>query len=68
MTWISLLKNKSDVFSVFKEFHSMVATQYQQVIRVLQSDNGGEYVNGPMNEFLTTHGIRHQTSCSYTPQ
>ncbi|PRQ38173.1 putative RNA-directed DNA polymerase [Rosa chinensis] len=32
------------------------------------SDNGGEFVNGPMIEFCRSHGIRHQTSNSYTPQ
>lgn len=45
-----------------------MAIQYQQAICVLQSDNGGKYVNVPMKEFLTTHGIHHQTLCSYTPQ
>ena len=67
MTWVSLLKNKSDVCSMFKEFHKMVSTQYQQTIQVFQSDNGGEYVNGPMQEFMQSHGIRHQTSNAYTP-
>ena len=46
----------------------MVSTQYQQVVRVFQSDNGGEYINGPMQEFMKLHGIRHQTSNTYTPQ
>ncbi|PRQ37607.1 putative RNA-directed DNA polymerase [Rosa chinensis] len=68
MTWVSFLKNKSDVFGMFIEFHKMVATQYLQSIRVFQSDNGGEFVNGPMIEFCRSHGIRHQTSNSYTPQ
>lgn len=68
MTWVSLLKNKSDVFGIFTKFHKMVATQYQQAIRVLQSDNCGQFVNGPMIEFCRSHGIRHQTSNSYTVQ
>ncbi|XP_062028861.1 uncharacterized protein LOC133744845 [Rosa rugosa] len=68
MTWVSLLKNKSDVCYMFQDFHKMVSTQYQQSIRIFQSDNGGEYVNGPMQEFMQSHGIRHQTSNSYTPQ
>lgn len=37
----------------------MVAIQYQQAIRVLQSDNGGTYVYAPMKEFFITHGIHH---------
>ncbi|KAL6209654.1 hypothetical protein ACLB2K_020594 [Fragaria x ananassa] len=46
----------------------MVSTQYQQVVRVFQFDNDGEYINGPMQEFMQLHGIRHQTSNTYTPQ
>lgn len=40
----------------------MITTQYQQSIRVLQSDNGRKYLNGLMTEFLTTDDIRNQTS------
>ena len=68
MTWVSLLKNKSEVYVIFKEFHKMMSTQYQQIIRVFQSDNGGEYINGPMQDFMLANDIRHQTSNTYTPQ
>ncbi|KAH9726800.1 hypothetical protein KPL70_008430 [Citrus sinensis] len=37
-------------------------------IRVLQSDNGTEYMDASLGKFLNIHGIRHQTSCTYTPQ
>lgn len=46
----------------------MVATQYQKQVRVLQSDNGEEYINAVLGQFLSIHGIRYQTSCSDTPQ
>jgi len=46
----------------------MVSTQYQTQIRVLQSDNGAEYVNAFFGKFFRHLGIRHQTSCTYTPQ
>jgi hypothetical protein len=68
MTWVSLLTNKSDVYQAFQEFHNMVSTQNQTQIRVLQSDNGAEYVNAFFDKFLRHLGIRHQTSCTYTPQ
>ena len=66
-TWMSLLKNKRDIYSRFIEFHKMVSTQYQQVVWVFQYDNDGEYINGPMQEFMQLHEIRHQTSNTYTP-
>ena len=51
MTWISLLSNKRDVSVVFQEFYKMVSNQYQSKIRVLQSDNGGEYLNSTLKFF-----------------
>lgn len=68
MTWISLLQNKSDIGIAFQEFHKMVTTQYQRQIRTLQSDYGKEFVDQVLSVFLGHHGIRHQTSCTYTPQ
>nr|KYP36170.1 Retrovirus-related Pol polyprotein from transposon TNT 1-94 [Cajanus cajan] len=68
MVWISLLKHKNDVFPVFQKFHNMVQTQFNTSIQIFQTDNGLEYKNGPFSEFLTSKGIKHQTSCTYTPQ
>ncbi|BBH01411.1 hypothetical protein Prudu_011666 [Prunus dulcis] len=68
MTWVILLKSKSEVSSAFQRFHKMVAVQYNRNIQVLRSDNGGEYVNMELRSFLELHGIVHQTTCPYTPQ
>ena len=68
MTWISLLWNKSEVGTVFQKFHKMVQTQYQRHIHTLQSDNGMEFMDQVLGDFLNHHGIQHQTSCTYTPQ
>jgi transposase InsO family protein len=46
----------------------MIQTQYQKQIRVVQSDNGTEFVAASLGNFLRSHGIRHPTSCTYTPQ
>ena len=50
------------------DIYKMVSTQYQFKIRVLQSDNGGEYLNSTLKIFFNKHGIHHQTSCTGTPQ
>ena len=68
MTWICLMKCKSEVSSLFKQFHNMVATQYSSAIQVLCSENGGEFVNQELKQYLINHGIVHQTTCPYTPQ
>ncbi|KAJ6802344.1 uncharacterized protein M6B38_194815 [Iris pallida] len=66
-TWLYLMKNKSEVPSCFRDFHKHVQTQYKAVVKVLRSDNGTEYTNKTLAEYLSAQGIRHQTTCAYTP-
>ena len=44
----------------------MLALDFQT--NTLQSDNGTEFMDQVLGDFLNHHGIRHQTSCTYTPQ
>ncbi|KAI5334393.1 hypothetical protein L3X38_024526 [Prunus dulcis] len=46
----------------------MVETHFHTRIQVLRSDNGGEFLNHDLNQFLQDHGIIHQRSCLYTSQ
>ena len=68
MTWLYLLKHKDEVFATFHLFHTMIQTQFSEKIKILRSDNGGEYVNQQFRTYLDNHGILHETSCSQTPQ
>ncbi|XP_057962224.1 uncharacterized protein LOC131153781 [Malania oleifera] len=68
MTWFYLMKHKDEVLSVFETFHAMVGTQNGATMKVLRSDNGGEYVNKHLKAYCTQHGLIHETSCSQTPQ
>ncbi|CAA7037925.1 unnamed protein product [Microthlaspi erraticum] len=44
----------------------MVERQFNRRVRVVRSDNGGEFIG--MKSYFATEGILHQTSCVYTPQ
>ena len=68
MSWIYFLKHKSEVFGVFVNFYNMICSQFQTHPRVLRTDNGREYVNSNMHQFITSKGLIHQTSCPDTPQ
>ncbi|RVW48827.1 Retrovirus-related Pol polyprotein from transposon TNT 1-94 [Vitis vinifera] len=46
----------------------MIETQYNAKVRVLRSDNGGEYQSSDLQKYLEGHDIIHQTTCSNTPQ
>ncbi|KAJ9697399.1 hypothetical protein PVL29_009289 [Vitis rotundifolia] len=66
MTWLCLMKTKDEVNLLFKKFHKMIETQYNAKVRVLRSDNGGEYQSSDLQKYLEEHGIIHHT-CSNTP-
>lgn len=68
MTWLYLLRNKSDVLKTFQSFHTMVQNQFSTNIRIFRSDNGGEFVNKNFQEYFERHAILHETTCPQTPQ
>ena len=68
MTWLCLMKSKDEVNLLFQKFHTTIGTQYDVKIRVLHSDNGGEYQSTSLKQYLEGYGIVHQTTCSNTPQ
>lgn len=67
-TFVYFLKSKNEVFEHFKTFKALVQNQTDRKIKVLRSDNGGEYINFKFQAFLKLHGIRHQTTVPHTPQ
>jgi hypothetical protein len=67
-TWVYLLKDKRDVFSVFQMFYKMVQTQFNATIKIVRSDNEGEYMSSNLEAYFRKHGIIHQTTCVNTPQ
>ena len=68
VSWVYLLKSKTEVYHTFRTFHSMIQTQFQTHIQVLHSDNGTEYSNQALSTFLKENGILHKTTCPNTPQ
>lgn len=67
-TYVYFLKQKSETFEIIKEFKVFVETQTGKKLKVLRTDNGGEYVNKNVDGFLREHGIKHQLTIAYTPQ
>ncbi|WZZ35042.1 hypothetical protein YC2023_018443 [Brassica napus] len=67
-TWLTLIPSKDRVIDAFKNFQTYVTNHYHAKIKILRSDNGGEYTSYAFKSHLSHHGILHQTSCPYTPQ
>ena len=68
MCWVYLLTDKTEVRSVFMNFHSMIQTQFHTKIQILRTDNGTEYFNHSLSTYLQENGIIYQSSCVDTPQ
>ena len=68
VTWLFLMKDKSEVFHLFVKFYRMIQTQFESPIKRLRSDNGREYVNQNLSKFLEENGVVHELTCVDTPQ
>ena len=64
-TVVSFLKHKSQAFSAFK---SLAENQMNHKIKVIRSDNGGEFTSEEWETFCQQHRILHQKSVPYTMQ
>ena len=61
-TWLFFLKRKSGVFSVFLHSKSLVGNQFNNKIKALSSDGGGEFLNHKIKAFCLNNGISHNLS------
>ena len=39
ITWVYIMKEKSEVHLIFKTFHKMICTQFGVVVKIVRSDN-----------------------------
>lgn len=65
---IYFMKHKSDVLEKFKEYEAMVRNKFGHSIKILRVDNGKEFINSAMMDFMISHGILLETTAPYTPQ
>ena len=67
-TWVYLLKRKDEVFQRFVEWKAMVENSGGGKLKVLRSDNGGEYMAKRFQEYLKAEGVRHEVTVPKTSQ
>ena len=66
-TWLFLMKNRAELYSIFHKFYAEILTQFNISVRVLRSGNAKEYFSAPFISFMSQHGILHQSSYAHTP-
>lgn len=68
MVFVYFTRTKSNTFETFKNFRAMIEKQTDRKMKILRSDNGGEYESIEFCNYLKANGIIHQTSAAHTPQ
>jgi hypothetical protein len=66
-TWVCYLKSKDEVFSKFKEFKALIDNLSERNIKILRSDNGGEYTSKEFVNFCKDVRIKMDLTTPYNP-
>jgi transposase InsO family protein len=69
-TWIYFLKSKEseEVLGRFQEYRAQVENLTGKKIKILRSDNGGEYTSKGFCDFCVEAGIKREYTVPYNPQ
>src|SRR6185437_14574173 len=67
-TWVFFLHDKSEVQEIVKKFIRRAQNEFELKIKNIRSDNGSEFRNTNVVEFLDEEGIKYEFSTLYTPQ
>jgi len=68
ITWLYLLKKRSEVFVVGELFFNEIKNQIFTSIRVLRTDNALKYVKNDVSLCYSKNVIIYLASCSHTSQ
>ena len=66
-TCVYFSRNKSEVLEKFKNFYNKSLNGSGKTIKVIRTDNGGEYCSKEFKFFLKDHGILHQLTLPHDP-
>jgi len=66
--WVYFLKSKADVFAEFVRFKTTVELETGNKLKMLRSDNRGEFTSQKFEGYLAKEMIKHQLTVPYTPQ
>jgi transposase InsO family protein len=67
-TWVFFVKDKSKVHEILKKFATRTRNEFDVKIKRVRSDNGTEFKNTNIEEYLDEEGIGRELDVLYTPQ
>lgn len=65
---IKFVRFKSEIPDVVKEIINQVEIESKRPVKLIQTDNGSEFLNSNLKIFLTDKGILHERSVPFTPE
>jgi transposase InsO family protein len=65
--WIYFLKDKSDTFDKFKEYKAFIEKKTWKHVRILRTDNGGEFESLWFEDLCKSVGIKRQLTMPHNP-
>jgi transposase InsO family protein len=66
-TWVFFLQDKLETQGTLKRFLWRAQNEFELKVKKIRSDNGSEFKNIHVEEFLEEEGIKHEFSAPYTP-
>jgi transposase InsO family protein len=67
-TWVFFLQDKSETQGTLKRFLRRAQNEFKLKVKKIRSDNGSEFKNLQVEEYLKVEGVKHEFSAPYTPQ
>jgi transposase InsO family protein len=67
-TWVFFLQDKNETQEVLKKFLRRAQNEFDAKVKKIRSDNGTEFKNTQVDDFLDKEGIKNEFSAPYTPQ
>jgi IS30 family transposase len=62
-----VLQDKSETQEVLKKFLKRVQNEFDAKVKRIKNDNGTEFKNTKVEDFLDEERIKHEFSTPYTP-
>jgi transposase InsO family protein len=66
-TFVFFLHDKSETQEVFKKFLKRAQNEFDAKVKKIRSDNGSEFKNTQVEDYLDQEGIKHEFLAPYTP-
>jgi transposase InsO family protein len=67
-TWVFLMKSRSELLDIYRNFAKMIETQFSKPIKAFRSDNALEYTQHDFQSILKHYGTISHLSCPGTSQ